>query len=48
LGSERRCGWGGLVYRVYVGLALWRGFGLGRFELRDGGGRDGIDWSGRE
>lgn len=31
----------GLVYRVFVALALWPGFGLGRFEMRDGGGRDG-------
>ncbi len=48
LGSEGKCRWGWEpVYRVCVGLALWPGFGLGGFELRDGGGRDGIEWDRR-
>lgn len=38
---------GGLVYRVFVELALWPGFGLGGFEMRDGGGRDGTGGSER-
>jgi len=37
----------GLVYRVFVGLALWLGFGLGGVEMRDGGGRDGTGGSER-